>query len=457
MDIQQLVSLQREYFKKGETLSLPFRLDALKKLYASIKNHENDILTALKKDLGKSDFEGYMCEIGMCLSEISYLIKNLKKFARVKKVPTHISQFKATSKIISSPYGNTLIMSPWNYPLLLTLEPLAAALAAGNTAIVKPSAYSPATSDVIELIVSECFEKQYVAVVTGGRAENSELLHMKFDFIFFTGCQAVGKEVLRCSAEHLTPAVLELGGKSPCIVDDSAKIPLAARRIVFGKYLNCGQTCVAPDYILCHKAVKEEFVTAVKAEIKRQFGEHPLENPDYGHIISSKHFERIRSLIDENKVVFGGNCDEEKLQIEPTVMDGVTLLDPVMQEEIFGPVMPIVEYSSKKELYQLLSDRQKPLALYIFSENKGDVKELCERLSFGGGCVNDTVMHLVSSHLPFGGVGESGMGRYHGKWGFDTFSHQKSLLDKSTKLDMPMRYQPYNRKKYEKTVKAFMK
>ena len=456
-EIALILDEQRKFFLSGETLPIKFRIQMLKKLYASVISHKEEILSALTSDLGKSDFEGFMCEVGLSLTEISYMIKNVKKFAKEKTVVTPLAQFASRSYKKPCPYGNTLIMSPWNYPFLLSIEPLANAIAAGNTVIIKPSAYSPATSKIIEKILSECFEKKFVAVVTGGRSENSALLEQKFDFVFFTGSQSVGKEVLRHTAENLTPAILELGGKSPCIVDESAKIPLAAKRIVFGKYLNCGQTCVAPDYILCHKNVKEEFVKEVKKQIEKQYGKNPLENSDYGKIINQNHFERVSSLINAEKVVHGGKTNPQTQQIEPTVLDNVTWDDAVMQEEIFGPIMPILTYENLDQVIADLQKKQKPLALYFFSQNKNNIKTVTEKVSYGGGCINDTIIHLATSEMGFGGVGESGMGSYHGKTGFDAFSHTKSIVDKKTWMDLPMRYQPYDRKINGKLLKMFLK
>ncbi|MBO7303182.1 MAG: aldehyde dehydrogenase family protein, partial [Clostridia bacterium] len=331
------------------------------------------------------------------------------------------------------------------------------AVATGNTAIVKPSAYSPETSAVIKTIIEECFDKEYVAVVTGGRAENTALLSQKFDLIFFTGSQAVGKEVLRRAAEHLTPAILELGGKSPCIVDASANIQLAARRIVFGKYLNCGQTCVAPDYVLCEASVKYELIKAVVNEIKNQYGDDPLNNAEYGRIVNKKHFDRLLGLIDSTKVVCGGKCNADTLKIEPTVMNNVTQDDAVMGEEIFGPIMPIIEFDDFDKIIAELKQKEKPLALYIFTSDKARIKRVTTELSYGGGCVNDVIIHIATSEMGFGGVGESGMGSYHGKEGFDAFSHYKSIVDKSTLIDLPMRYKRSDGKNYEKTVRFFLK
>ena len=457
IEIQRLLEAQRAYYRSGVTIPVKFRIEQLSKLYDTVRKYQIQINDALKSDLGKSYYEGFMCESGLLLTEISYMIRHTKKFAKRKTVATPRSQVHSHSYKQPVPYGNTLIMSPWNYPFLLTLDPLVAAIAAGNTAILKPSAYSPATSKIIEKIIKECFAPEYVAVVTGGRAENTALLDQKFDLVFFTGSQAVGREVLRHTAEHLTPAVLELGGKSPCIVDASANIKLAAKRIVFGKYLNCGQTCVAPDYILCEGSVKDEFVKAVVAEIKRQYGEDPLSNKDYGRIINEKHFARICALIDEEKVVFGGNTDPDTCQISPTVMDNVTYDDAVMGEEIFGPIMPILTFDDFDAVIDGLKAKDKPLALYLFTGNKKHEKRVTCELSYGGGCINDVIIHLATSEMGFGGVGESGMGSYHGKDGFDAFSHYKSVVNKKTWLDLPMRYQPYKSKFYEKLLRIFLR
>ena len=456
-EIQSLLEKQRAYYQSGVTIPVKFRIQQLKKLYAVTEKYQNEINDALKADLGKSHYEGFMCESGLVLTEISHMIRHTKKYARRKTVATPLAQFHSHSFKQPVPYGNTLIMSPWNYPFLLTLDPLANAIAAGNTAIVKPSAYSPATSRMVEQIIGECFPPEYVAVVTGGRAENAALLDQKFDFVFFTGSQAVGKEVLRHTAEHLTPAVLELGGKSPCIVDASANVKLAAKRIVFGKYLNCGQTCVAPDHILCEKSVKDEFVKAVISEIRKQYGEDPLQNKDYGKIINKKHFDRLCGLMDESKVVLGGTANADTCQIAPTVMDNVTYDDAVMGEEIFGPIMPILTFEDFDALVDELKGKDKPLALYLFTSNKKHIKRVTAELSYGGGCINDVIIHLATNAMGFGGVGESGMGSYHGKDGFDAFSHYKSIVDKKTWLDLPMRYQPYKSRLYEKLLHMFLK
>ena len=398
-----------------------------------------------------------MCESGLVLSEISWMLRHIRCLSRRRTVWSPLAQFPSHSYRQPVPYGNVLIMSPWNYPFLLTMDPLVDAIAAGNTAIVKPSAYSPATSRVMETILRECFPEEYVAVVPGGREENAALLDQKFDLVFFTGSQAVGREVLRRCAEHLTPAVLELGGKSPCIVDETADIPLAARRIVFGKFLNCGQTCVAPDYILCHSSVRDALVAELGRQIEKQYGKNPLENPDYGKIINEKHFRRLCGLMDEGKVVFGGNIDEETFRIAPTVMADVQWEDAVMGQEIFGPILPVLTYDSFDEIVAKLQGRDKPLALYLFSHNRRHIRTVTTQLRYGGGCINDVVIHLATSSMPFGGVGESGMGCYHGKEGFAAFCHTKSILSKATWLDLPMRYQPYKNKLYKTLIHLFLR
>ena len=450
MKIRELI------FYTGATLPLSHRIEALKKIQSYILTHEAEIGKAIRKDLGKSDFESYMCETGLVLSEITYMLKHIRSFAKEKNVLTPLAQFHSRSFKKPSPYGVALIMSPWNYPFLLTIDPLIDALAAGNTVVLKPSAYSPYTSAVIQSMIEECFDTRYVAVITGGRAENTCLLNEHFDYIFFTGSQTVGKEVMRHAAAHLTPVTLELGGKSPCIVEESANIKLAARRIVFGKYLNCGQTCVAPDYIYCDRKIKDQLLAEIKRQIKRQFRSEPLTNKNYGKIINEKHFDRITKLIDSSKVVFGGKCDRTTLKIEPTVMDHVTFDDAVMQEEIFGPILPILTYDSLDQAIHKINSMPHPLALYVFTSDKTAARKVTARCGFGGGCINDTIIHLATSEMGFGGFGESGMGSYHGKDGFRTFSHYKSIVDKKTWLDLPMRYQPY-RKVNEKLIHLFLK
>jgi aldehyde dehydrogenase (NAD+) len=347
-------------------------------------------------------------------------------------------------------------MNPWNYPFLLAIDPLIDAVAAGNTVVLKTSAYSPNTNLAIKKVIEEVFPPEYVAVILGGSDVNKQLFTVKFDYIFFTGSKTVGKIVYQAAAQNLTPVTLELGGKSPCIVDSTADIKLAAKRIVWGKYLNLGQTCVAPDYIMCDESVHDKLVEQIKKQISKQFGENPLKNSAYGKIINKKHYDRICSLIDDSKVIYGGKRDEEALKIEPTVMDGVVPEDKVMGEEIFGPVLPIITYKNIGEVTEYVAANDAPLALYVFSSDKKNIKMLTTTLGFGGGCVNDVVIHLATPHMPFGGFKESGMGAYHGKCGFDTFTHYKSIVDKKTFIDLPMRYQPF-KKFYDALVKIFLK
>lgn len=454
--IDSLLAAQRAFFATGATLDVNFRIDALKKLQKALTENEAKIAEALRSDLGKSAEESYMCETGIVLSEISYMLKHIRRFAREQTVVTPLAQFASRSYRKPSPYGVTLIMSPWNYPLMLTLDPLVDAIAAGNTAVVKPSAYSPATTALLKELLSQLFPAEYIAVVTGGREENGYLLEQKFDYIFFTGSKAVGQLVLEKAAKHLTPVTLELGGKSPCIVDKSAKLELAAKRIVFGKFLNCGQTCVAPDYILCHASIKDQLMECLKAEIQRQYGSDYTANPLYGKIITKRHFDRVTGLIDHKKVAIGGGSDAASQKIEPTVMADVTWEDAVMGQEIFGPVLPILTYETIDEVIDTVNSREKPLALYIYAEDKAVIRSVTSRCAFGGGCVNDCIIHLATSNMGFGGVGESGMGAYHGKIGFDTFSHYKSIVDKKTWMDLPMRYQPYN-KLGDKLIHIFLR
>ncbi len=455
-NLEKLVEKQRAYFAEGKTLPVQERIRALERLGQALKSSEAELCRALKADLGKSRTESYMCEIGLTLSELGYVKKHLRSWSKDRRVRTPLSQFHARSFTVQEPYGVVLVMSPWNYPVLLTLEPLIGALAAGNCCVVKPSAYSPETSSVMAKILRSVFPEEYVAVVEGGRQENQGLLAQKFDYIFFTGGVNVGKLVMEKASAHLTPVTLELGGKSPCIIDETANLKLAARRLAFGKYLNCGQTCVAPDYVLVHEKVKERFLGYVKEEIVRMYGERPLENPDYGKIVNRKHFDRLLGLMNPEKLVFGGESREESLQIAPAVLDGVTPEDAVMQEEIFGPLLPILTVRSMEEALSFVNDRPKPLAFYIFTQDKKVEQMFLRRASFGGGCVNDTIIHLATSAMGFGGVGNSGMGSYHGKKSFDTFSHEKSIVKKYNWIDLPMRYQPYTEQK-EKMIRTFLK
>lgn len=455
-DAQRILEAQKAYFATGVTLPVAARKRALRTLYHAITQYEARLCDALKLDLGKSPSESYMCEIGLVKSEISYMLRHVARFAKEKRVHTPLAQYVSRSFVVPSPYGCVLIMSPWNYPFLLTIDPLVDALAAGNTVILKPSAYAPHIADVMADMLAECFPPEYVCVVRGGRVENQCLLELDVDYIFFTGGKTVGREVMRHAAAHLTPLTLELGGKSPCIVDKSASLSLAARRIVFGKFVNCGQTCVAPDYILCEESVRDALIQELRKEIQRQYGEEPLCNPDFGKIINKKHYDRLCELMDSSKIVCGGACDPEAERIAPTVMTDVTWEDAVMGEEIFGPLLPILTYRTLPEAIESIRRHPCPLALYMFSSDKASIRLVKRSLSFGGGCINDTLIHLATSEMGFGGVGESGMGAYHGRQGFDTFTHRKSIVDKKTFMDLPMRYQPYSRIK-DKLIRMFVK
>lgn len=455
-EIKKQIEIQRNYFYTGATLPVKGRIEVLKKLKEYIVGHEKEIHDALHEDLGKSSFESYMCETGLVLSELTHMIQHIEEYAEEQDVHTPISQFAARSYKKPVPYGVVLIMSPWNYPFLLSLDPLIDALAAGNTVILKPSAYSPSTTAMIETLVRDCFEPELVSVVTGGREENTCLLNQHFDYIFFTGSQNVGKEVMAKASQFLTPVTLELGGKSPCIVDRKCNLKLAARRIVFGKFLNCGQTCVAPDYIYCDRKIKDRLVKHLIRQIRRQYSETPLQNPNYGKIINEKHFHRLCDLITSGKVSYGGASDPDTLRIEPTILDFVSFDDPVMQQEIFGPILPIITYDSMDEVIPKINSMSHPLALYIFTSRRKTARKFMEQCSFGGGCINDTLIHLATSEMGFGDLGESGMGAYHGEEGFRTFSHYKSIVNKKTWIDLSMRYQPYTPRN-EKLLRKFLK
>ena len=436
------LAAQRGYFASGATLPLEARRAALRRLYGELQQREGDVAAAPRADLGKCPEEAYMCETGLLLGGIRYLERHLPALMRARRAPTPLTQFRARSFVSPSPLGAVLIISPWNYPFLLSLGPLAAAVAAGNTAVLKPGASAPASAALIAEIIRSAFPPEHVLAVTGGREENAGLLDARFDRIFFTGGAAAGREVLRRAAEHLTPVTLELGGKSPCIVDGTADIALAARRIACGKLINCGQTCVAPDYVLCDARVETELLSALAAEFRRQcpdaFGDE-----NYGHMVNARHFERVRALIDPQKVVYGGYCDPRSLKIEPTLLAGVTAADAAMGEEIFGPVLPVLTYRTLDEAVAFVESRPRPLALYLFTRSRENKKRVLARCRFGGGCINDTVVHLTNEHLPFGGVGESGMGAYHGRRGFEEFSHLRGVMDRALRPDLPVKYRPF--------------
>lgn len=452
--IEQIISAQREYFKAHKTLDVKARLYYLKRLKAAIAAKELDIAAALKSDLGKSPNESYMAETGMVLEDLSYQIKHLKSLVKPKRKRSPLAQFPSKSYILPSPRGNALIISPWNYPFLLSMQPLVGAIAAGNTVILKSSRSSAATSAVMKQIISEVFPPELAVSVYGNDEINSEVLTYKFDYIFFTGGKEVGQKVYEAASKFLTPVTLELGGKSPAVVDKTAKIDLVAKRIVFGKFLNVGQTCVAPDYVIAHESIADALVAALKKYIERLYP-NALANDDYGKIINERHYARLKRLIGDN-VVCGGGFDDDKRKIEPTVLYPASLDDAAMQEEVFGPILPILTYSDDAELEEIIDKHPEPLAFYLFTGKKKAEKTLLSRIAFGGGCVNDTIIHLASTSIPFGGVGASGMGSYHGKKSFETFSHYKSVLKKSNAIDLPIRYTPYTKFK-DKLIHLFMK
>lgn len=445
MDIETILEKQRGYFSGGETLTPAFRRDSLLRLRNAIIQHEQEIFEALRADLNKSAQEAYITEIGMVLEQIHFAERRLTGWAKPKAAASSLAQFPAKSFVVPEPYGVVLIMAPWNYPFQLTLAPLVGAIAAGNCVVVKPSAYVPNTSRLLARLLGETFPPEYIAVVEGGRAENTRLLAQKFDYIFFTGSVPVGKTVMAEAAKNLTPVTLELGGKSPVIVDASADIPLAAKRIAWGKLLNAGQTCVAPDYLLIDRRVEDAFIAAYRRAVDAMIpgGDYK----DFPTIVNDKHFARIMALIEPEKLVFGGAGDEGRRFIAPTLMRNVGWNDPIMQEEIFGPVLPVIGFDRLDEAIAAVRARPKPLALYLFTRDRQTEKKVLGSLSFGGGCVNDTIMHLASNRLGFGGVGESGMGRYHGKYSFDTFTHYKSIVKRHTFADPGFRYPPYSDKR----------
>ena len=454
MDIHEIVESEKHFFRTGVTRGVDFRIDMLKKFRKAIIENDELISAALKADLNKQPFESYMCETGLLLEEINFHIKRLKKWSKTRRVKSGIGQLPGKSYVCPEPYGVVLIMAPWNYPVQLCLMPLVGAISAGNCAVVKPSAYAPESSRVISKLIESAFPTGFVTAVEGGRDANKALLDEPFDYIFFTGSVAVGKTVMEAAAKRLTPVTLELGGKSPIIVDETANLPLAARRIAFGKVLNAGQTCVAPDYLMIEKSVEAPFIEEYKKALASFFPEGDMSG--MVRIINDKHFERVCNILDNSgNVVIGGARDAETRFIEPAVLTDVPIDSPAMQQEIFGPVLPVLPYEKLDDCIDFIRSRPKPLALYIFSENKMNQEKVLNSCSFGGGCINDTVIHLASSHMSFGGVGESGMGSYHGKKSFDTFTHYRSVL-KQGKLDVKLRYFPYKSGK-EKITRIILK
>ncbi|MCR8995998.1 aldehyde dehydrogenase [Brevibacillus sp. 7WMA2] len=452
--IQELVAKQHQFFHTQQTKHVAFRIEALQNLRNAIILHEQQIYEALQADLHKSQFESYSTEIGIVLEEIRYICKHLQNWVKPKRVKTALTHFGSKGYLYPEPYGVTLIIAPWNYPFQLALLPLIGAIAAGNCAVVKPSELTPRTSNLIRRLIEQTFPAEFICVVEGGIEVSNQLLAEKFDYIFFTGSVPVGRVIMEAASKHLTPITLELGGKSPCIVHRDANLRLAAKRIVWGKFLNAGQTCVAPDYLLVDSSVKQELIRQLKTFIQELYPD-ALHNSDYTHIVNKRHFERLLGYLDEKKVIHGGNTSPSTLAIEPTLLDNVTWQDPVMQNEIFGPILPILTYDDLAEAISKVNAQPKPLALYLFTENKETQKQVLSHLSFGGGCINDTVFHIATPYLPFGGVGNSGIGSYHGKGSFEIFSHQKSVLKQTTLFDIPVRY--HTTKQALKKMKWFFK
>ncbi|WP_022669014.1 aldehyde dehydrogenase [Desulfospira joergensenii] len=446
-EIVDIVGRQHRFFRSSITHSYDFRIEQLRKLKTKIKKAESRLNLALKEDLGKSEFEAYATEVGFILHDLTRTIKRLKKWMKPRRISTPLLCQPASSHIRFTPLGVNLIIAPFNYPVALTFVPLASAMAAGNTAVVKTSELTPKSSAEMEELIQETFDPEYIAYIPGKVPETTLLLEQKFDHIFFTGSPRVGSIVMQAAARHLTPVTLELGGKSPCIVHSDADLKIAVNRIVYGKFMNAGQSCIAPDYVLVHKKIKQDFLTAIKKRILDLYGRDASLSPDYGRIINKDHHARIVNLIDPDKVVVGGTFDQSKKYIAPTVMTDVTLEDKIMTEEIFGPVLPVLEYSGFDEIYEIIGQLpQHPLACYIFSRTRAVQEEVISKIRFGGGCVNHCIQHLVNPNLPFGGVGESGIGSYHGFNGFETFSHKKSILKAATWIDLPLAYPPYRGK-----------
>ena len=454
---ENILKRQRNYLSSIGIIDVTDRIENLKKLKNSIKKYENNIINALNIDLGKPEFEAYSNEVGFVYSTIDYFIKNLKSWTKVKKVKNDAAQLPGKSYIYKSHYGAVLIIGPYNYPFQLLIEPLIGAISGGNTVILKPSEYATKTEAIVEKIIKETFDERYIAVVTGDYKVNSQLLDLEFDYIFFTGSVNVGKIVMEKASKHLTPVTLELGGKSPVIVDNTANLKVSAKRILWGKLTNAGQTCVAPDYILAYEDIYEELIKEFEKVIIEFYGQDIINSKDFGRIINDRHMNRLNAILehDKNKITFGGEVDFEKRYISPTIIRDVTLEDAVMNEEIFGPIIPVIKYKNMEDIKYYISHHKNPLALYVFSEDENFSEDIINRFSFGGGCVNDTISHVASAYLPFGGIGSSGMGNYHGKASFDTFTHTKSIVKKSTKIDLKLVFPPYKDK--IKLIKKVMK
>lgn len=440
---EKLYDAQKSFFASQKTLSTAFRIQKLRGLKNEINKREKDIYKALYLDLRKSGFEAMTSETVLVEKEIAQMIKMLPLWNRPQRVKSSLINFPSRDYIIPEPYGNTLIISPWNYPFQLALTPLVGAIAAGNTAILKPSEFAPHTGKIIKEIISAVFDHEHVAVIEGDAKVATELLKRKWDNIMFTGSTSVGKIVAKAAAEHLTPTTLELGGKSPCIIDDSAPIVITAKRLIWGKFLNCGQTCIAPDYVMVHEKIKDKLTRELIFQIEKSFGENPQESSDYGRVIHKKHFEKLKSSLKDQKVIYGGATDDKDLFFGPTIVENPDLNSNLMQEEIFGPILPIISYSKENEIHKVMENRERPLAFYVFSKRKKFINQLFQRYSFGGGVANDSIIQFANDNLPFGGVGHSGMGAYHGKYSFKNFSHEKPVIKRSFWFDLPGRYAPY--------------
>ncbi|MGD9236174.1 MAG: aldehyde dehydrogenase [Desulfobacterales bacterium] len=445
-DIQQILAEQKKFFQAGHPKNLEFRLQNLARLRDAVIQNEAAILKALNDDLSKSACEGYLTEVGVVLNEIRLTRRKLKSWARPRRVRTPVTLWVGSSRIYYEPYGTALIIAPWNYPFQLSIAPLIGSIAAGNCSVLKPSEYAPHTAAILSQIIGSHFDNSYLAVIEGDAQIGAALLQERFDYIFFTGSVTVGKMVMAAAARHLTPVTLELGGKSPCIVDQDANIEQAARRIVFGKFINAGQTCIAPDYLLVHHSNVQRLREHIETYIRRFYGNNPQKSPDYARIINRHHFNRLVALLDGSRILFGGQSDPEDLYIAPTLIDDPGWEHPIMREEIFGPILPLLPFDDLEKVVSLLNSHPKPLALYVFSNQPQNYKKVIRGVSFGAGCINDTVVHFANTNLPFGGVGNSGMGRYHGKASFEAFSHQKGILKKSFAYEPPLRYPPYKNK-----------
>ncbi len=451
------VNKQKNFFKTGKTFPLDFRKKQLYKLLNAIKDNEQLIYEALKKDLNKSLFESYISEVGFTISEIKHTIKNLRKWARKKRGFMSLAHFFSSYEIENIPRGNTLIIAPWNYPFQLLIAPLIGAIAGGNTAILKPSEIAPNVSNALRKIINKTFPEEYITVIEGGIEINKYLLTFDYDLIFYTGSTRVGKIIMSEASKHLTPVLLELGGKSPTIVSKSAKsfLEIAATRIVWGKFMNAGQTCVAPDYLVVHSSILDETIKLIKQKVREFYGENPKNSKDYGRIINKKHFSRLISYLKDTEIIFGGHYEEKELYIEPTLILSPDLSQPVMQDEIFGPILPIFTYNSYEEIIKITEKNPFPLALYYFGKDKKEEKFILRNIRFGGGAINDTLIHLAEHNIPFGGIRTSGIGAYHGKYTFEAFTHKRGLARKTHLFDLPFRYPPANDKKL-KIVKFFL-